>query len=329
MGLRTAFGKDLIRDVPSEWIFEFYLNLEKLHGQDVKIHSVFKQERTPSMVIYVCPNTNEYKFNDFSSGKLGDAVGLVMYMFDLSYQRACQKINEDYSKVGDKNVKREVIKATKAKLVDYEVGPWTEADKIFWTSFKIGSDLLTEYNVKKLLSLTFEKETEHGKERMKIPSLMMYGYFKKDGSIYKTYAPKSVRHKKFFTFSKYTQGSDQLTYKVPYLVICSSLKDVMAFRLMKFKNAEAIAPASESSMISEEEINFYKSKYEKICVLFDNDEAGILAMQKYEQAYGLPGIVLKMEKDLSDSVREHGVANVRTVLYPLITKVLTGKAKYL
>jgi DNA primase len=103
----------------------------------------------------------------------------------------------------------------------------------------------------------------------------------------------------------------------------------MAFRLMKFKNAEAIAPASESSMISEEEINFYKSKYKKICVLFDNDEAGILAMQKYETEYGLPGIVLKMEKDLSDSVKEHGVNNVRTVLYPLITKVLTGEAKYL
>jgi hypothetical protein len=28
-------------------------------------------------------------------------------------------------------------------------------------------------------------------------------------------------------------------------------------------------------------------------------------------------------------VKEHGVNNVRTVLYPLITKVLTGEAKYL
>ena len=329
MGLKTKFGYDLIMDIPVEWVFEYYLNIEKLHGQEVKIHSIFKQEKTPSMVIYLCHINNEYRYKDFSSGNQGGAITMVMHLFNINYALACEKIYNDYFKTGSDNIKREVIKAAKSKLVDYEIGPWTEADKLFWTAFKIGSNLLTEYNVKKLLSMTFEKETDRGKERIKIDSMMTYGYFKKDGSIYKTYSPRSIKHKKFFTFSKYTQGSDQLTFQVPYLVICSSLKDVMAFRLMKFKNAEAIAPASESSMISEEEINFYKSKYKKICVLFDNDEAGILAMQKYETEYGLPGIVLKMEKDLSDSVKEHGVNNVRTVLYPLITKVLTGEAKYL
>jgi hypothetical protein len=36
-----------------------------------------------------------------------------------------------------------------------------------------------------------------------------------------------------------------------------------------------------------------------------------------------------MEKDIADSVKEHGINNTRIVLYPLLTKVLTGTAKYI
>ena len=46
-----------IGDVPVTWIFEHYLNLtEKLDGQQIKIKSVFKLEKTPSMYIYVDVN---------------------------------------------------------------------------------------------------------------------------------------------------------------------------------------------------------------------------------------------------------------------------------
>ena len=72
-----------------------------------------------------------------------------------------------------------------------------------------------------------------------------------------------------------------------------------------------------------------KSKYVKICTLFDNDAAGLKSMLQYEAEYQLPYVHLQMEKDIADSVKEHGINNTRIVLYPLLTKVLTGTAKYI
>jgi hypothetical protein len=67
---RTLISK--LEDVPVEWIFENYLSLpEQLSGQDVKIFSVFREEKTPSMFIYYDTEANKYKFKDFSTGKGG------------------------------------------------------------------------------------------------------------------------------------------------------------------------------------------------------------------------------------------------------------------
>jgi len=44
------------------------------------------------------------------------------------------------------------------------------------------------------------------------------------------------------------------------------------------------------------------TKYKKIFVLFDNDEAGIRSMKRYKEKYDFDYVVLDMEKDLSDSI---------------------------
>ena len=71
----------------------------------------------------------------------------------------------------------------------------------------------------------------------------------------------------------------------------------------------------------------YLDRYEAVCTLFDNDEAGLKAMGKYKDKYGIECVRLQLEKDLSDSVRDHGLDNTRLQLYPLLTKALTGKVK--
>jgi hypothetical protein len=59
-----------VHDVPSYWVFQYYLSLpETLTGQDVKIKSIFNpSERTPSFSIYVDRKSQQYKFKDFSTG---------------------------------------------------------------------------------------------------------------------------------------------------------------------------------------------------------------------------------------------------------------------
>ena len=150
----------------------------------------------------------------------------------------------------------------------------------------------------------------------------IYGYFRTDGTLYKIYQPM-VKENKFIKVREYIQGTDQLTYKTKFLVICSSLKDVMAFMKLGYKEAEAVAPDSENTLIPEHVIASYKLKYSKVCTLFDNDKPGIEAMEKYGERYQLNGCILPMSKDLSDSVKDHDVIRVKEVLTPLLKQALS------
>ena len=42
-------------------------------------------------------------------------------------------------------------------------------------------------------------------------------------------------------------------------------------------------------------------------------------MQKYNEKYDLPYVILEMEKDLSDSIEIHGINKVREILMPILS----------
>lgn len=319
-------------EVPIEWVFENYLNLtEKLTGQDVKIKSVFHStDKNPSMFVYYDTNKSKYKFKDFSSGTQGDHVQLVKELFKLSnrYESGVKIISDynAYTLSGGPHVVKDFKIRDRYKVTGYTKRGWVENDQKYWMRFKIGSKLLTHYNVVPLESFTLSKN--EGLDTLNIKNALLYGYFKNDGTLYKIYQPL-LKERKFIKVKDYIQGIDQLKYTAPYLIICSSLKDAMVFCKMGFKNAEVIAPDSENSMISEKLIVKLKGQYKKVCTLFDNDDAGVKAMQKYKDRYNLSGVHLKLEKDLADCVAIHGIANTREHLYPILTKALTGSIKQL
>lgn len=312
-----------IDDVPGEWIFEHYLGLaEKLTGQDVKLHSVFKTEKTPSMFVYFKQENNEYKFKDFSTGKQGNKVNLVSELFNLSYGQAVNKICSDYEKYlkdNDYTSVNEYKIQNKYRVIDFEIRHWTNVDAKYWGKFKITSGILEKYNVTGLSYFTMAKEGDPD-STIVFKGNYIYGYFREDGSLYKVYLPKNP-DKKFIKVQNYIQGMDQLNYDKDFLIITSSLKDLMCFTKLGYKNAESVAPDSENTMIAEQYIKSLKKKYKDICVVFDNDEAGIKAAQKYQERYGLSYVVLDMSKDLSDSVRDFGVQKVKEKLHGLLTNV--------
>jgi len=315
-----------LQDVPKEWVFEYYLNLkEKLIGQDIKMLSAFNvKDKVPSMFIYCTGGF--YKFKDFSSGFQGDALELVKALFNLpSRGHAANKIINDYQEYLLHNDVPAVVEFKfhdKFKVVDYEMRHWNTQDSKFWTSFKISSSLLSKYNVVPLSFFTMEKKEEDGSMlSYKFTKAYTYGYFREDGELYKIYMPK-VTEKKFIKVQNYVQGIDQLKYEAKYLVITSSLKDLMCFNKLGIGNVECIAPDSENTMIGESIMGKLSNQYSKIIVLFDNDEPGIKAAQRYKDKYGYDYVVLDMSKDLSDSVKDHGVEAVRDKLLPLLKQVL-------
>jgi len=321
--LSTKFLINDIKQVPVTFIFEHYCKLnEKLAGQEVKIKSLWKNERTPSMCIFCDKTTGVYKFKDFSSGKFGNGIELVCQLYNLTYGPAVRLIIGAYNDYilhnnGSYNVE-EFKQYQKYKVDSWTVRGWDSKDQYYWTQFNIGSRLLEEHHVKALESYHMSKTDENGEyKELLIKGSHLYGYFKADGSLYKIYQPK-VTDKKFIKVSTYIQGSEQLRNH-PTLIITSSLKDMMSLKSLKLR-VDYIAPDSENTMIPKDTMHKYLEQYRDVMVLFDYDEAGITAMEKYRSLYPVKAAVLPLSKDPADSIRDHGVRKVKEILIPIIDK---------
>ena len=45
-------------------------------------------------------------------------------------------------------------------------------------------------------------------------------------------------------------------------------------------------------------------------------------MMRYKEKYGFDYVILNMEKDLSDSIKKHGITETRDKLLPLLKKLI-------
>ena len=313
------------RNIPSTWVFQYYLNLpEQLTGQNIKIKSIFNpNDKTPSFCIYVNETIMQYKFKDFSTGKNGNKVDLVKSIFNIEYPEASRKIVKDYNMfVKTNGVQKIDFKPESKWVINYiKERSWTITDKKYWLSFRIGKTILDEFNVRPIEYYTLVKENSNKVENLRCGSKWCYGYFDKNGEVYKIYQPFSKKYK-FYKAKSYLQGIDQLKFNKPYLVICSSLKDALCLKGMGY-NVEVLAPDSENTIIKPHIIEHLKKKYKKVITLFDNDHAGFEAIKKYKDLYGLHGCALSMSKDISDAIKNYGLNEVHAILKPLLKQTLS------
>ncbi len=312
-----------ISDIPPEWIFEFYLNLhEKLIGQTVKIKSIFNPKDTePSLTVYRGSKVGIYMFNDFSVGFSGTGFKLLEHMFpDKTRAEIFKKLVEDYTKYGKGYEKKETL-VREFKLVDLVLRKWNVNDKAFWTKYNISSEILSKYKVIPIENFTTRSSLGNDYQEYTNSDKLCYGYFNKEGVVYKIYRPESEL--RFITFHTQIQGLDQLEGR-DYLIISSSLKDIMSLMSFNITNIESIAPTGENASLPDQFISQWKRNYKKVITLFDNDQPGINAMERYEKLYNFPYAHIKLGKDLSDSVRDYGVEKTRTELILILKHIIHG-----
>lgn len=322
--LSTKYLIKSAKEVPDTWIFEHYCLLgERLSGQDLKIKSIFNpKEKTPSMCLYT--KNGKYWFKDFSTGKGGNAINLVQELYKEEYKYACSRIEQEYNQYvllnnGTEHKLTEFKIQSRYKVTHAATREWRTQDKTFWQNFGISSKLLDFHNVRPLESYKMEK-TENGElKSLEIKGAFIYGYYSNNGSLHKIYQPK-VKDHKFIKIVSYLQGIDQLK-GYPFLIIASSLKDAMVIKSAGLK-VDVIAPDSENTIIKKETIESLQEKYQKVLTLFDNDDAGIAAMLKYKELYGLDYIYFDLEKDVADAVNIHGPSKTFCRLIPAINKKL-------
>lgn len=322
--IQTVYYTNKNFPIPSNKILEKILNLdESLEGQSIKIKSIFnKDDNTPSMSLFFANEEQIYRFKDFSSGQYGDAVDIVLELYNISdrqsgYRKILELFKDDSQIFNYINSFSKEIK----EVNKYTIRKWTNADADFWKQFGIGGSFLKNYNIKPIDSYTISITKENVVKEMDFKQNMCYGYFNNNKELCKIYQP-TRKIAKFLKLKEYTQGEEQLTYKTKCLIIASSLKDIGAFKALKFKEIELVAPDSENVTITQKQIDKYKTEYEFVFTMFDNDIAGMNAMQHYKDLYNISYIYFNVEKDIAECVKQHGIANTKIFLTPLIKNAI-------
>jgi DNA primase len=99
----------------------------------------------------------------------------------------------------------------------------------------------------------------------------------------------------------------------------------MSIKSLRLKHLDIIAPDSENTILKNDLMEDLETKYKKIILLFDNDEAGLESMKKYKEKYPFVQMaVLPMSKDISDSIKDFGAKEVRNRLVPILDKKLNN-----
>jgi DNA primase len=99
-------------------------------------------------------------------------------------------------------------------------------------------------------------------------------------------------------------GWHQLDKQNNQMIVTSSLKDCMVFRLLGFNS---LAPQSESSFLNENQFQMLSMRFKNIIINYDNDETGLKFMRKYSQQFGIKSFVIPDGvKDISDYISIKG-----------------------
>ena len=311
--IRTKRLVTEIQDIPSTWVFKYYLGLkEDLTGQDVMIKSIFNpKDSVPSLSVYVWKN--HYKYNDFSTGVKGDKIDLVMRKYSITYPQAIDKIIEDYNHYLLSNHQAPIEdfkERAKYKVTSWERRKWTLWDKEYWTRYEIGSKELERFAVFPLK----EYKLSNQEKDLTIQGSGIYGYFTATGELYQLYQPMSGKLK-FMNVSNHVRGLDQLQYSSQVLIITKALKDVICLFNLGY---ESVASQSENVLLGQHLMSKFKQKYKIIRTLLDNDEAGERAMTRYLEEYEIEPMKLNLSKDPSDSIKDHGSLKVKQVISSLL-----------
>lgn len=311
-------------------IFRYYV------GYDFELAKMYRSpfrddDDTASFNIYLNKDRS-LKFKDFGLAA-GSCFDFVMVKYNLSFYHALEKINSDLQ-LGLQSSNIPIVPKVqtsqgfislekKEAVIQFEPQPFTASDLKYWEQYGISKQTLKYYNVFSCNKVYLNKQLKFVYSEIS-PSFAYFFKGPQKVKIYRPYADKQKREIKFISNAdgNLLQGLEQLTYtdtKQPFLIITKSLKDVMLLHELGFP---AVAPNGESMFIPQHLIDHLHTHFEKLIVIYDNDNAGLKGSSKLAATLEAPfHYGYSEEKDLSDHYKRFGKES--TLL--LINKLLTMK----
>ncbi len=297
--------------IPQEAIFEKYLGV-KVQTKKHFVNPLRKDTRVTCKFKYY---GGDLIFTDFSGWFSGNCINFVKFLFNLSYNKALNKILEDFSNESfsfgysipsiNKEVEKQNIKVIKRNFNKF--------DASYWKGFFISSTTLNYFNVAAVKNVVLNDKVIYNYNK----SDPAYSYLFNEG--YKIYFPFR-REYRFISNTTEIQGWNQLPGHGNLLIITKSLKDVMCFYEL---GIPSISEQAETIIPKKEIIEELKFRFKNIYSFYDFDLTGIRTANKIKKLYNIQPILLTNgrfntinynAKDISDYIKLNGIIKAKELL---------------
>lgn len=304
---QNSFGDhEILRKVSEADLASLYLNITKI---PCTISNPLRKDKSPSLGWYAT-NSGRIKFRDFATNETGTLLDFLCTYWNCDKATLYQKIMSQMTTEDKISTARITSVYTELKdkanprssTLQCKTRKWLKRDIDYWQSFGITQNWLEwaeVYPISHTIITIGEKRYVFGTD----PLAYVFVEHKEGNTTLKIYQPLNKSGRKWL--NKNDKSVIGLWTKVPptgeKIVICSSLKDSLC--LSANTGIPAVYVQGEGYSISKTARNSLASRYEKVYILFDNDEVGLRDGEKLAQETGFINLVLpKVEgtKDVSD-----------------------------
>lgn len=310
----------LAKVTPKE-ILDFYLrpyhnDSELREGKNISNPFQAQKQQTPSFNIYRTRQDAEWRFKDFATGEDGSCFDLVMKLKNLSFSETLRTINQDMGLFLDNQPIHSLgspqnYTGQDLGVIGYSIirRPFTTAELNYWNKYGISSEILSKYNVSALAEFSAMSRSGKPYTIRSHENSFLFAYENKDWlKVYKPLDQKQYRFQYLGTKDKdFIFGMQQLPENGDMVFITGGEKDVMT---LSSKGFCAISLNSETSAMQEGLVLELKSRFNKIIVLYDNDQTGLEQSNILAQKHGFHRVVLpeipNHGKDISDYFASNG-----------------------
>lgn len=304
---------------------------------DSPILSPLREENNPSFSIKELDNGNII-WRDWGTGKHGDCFNFIQEKYNCTFQESLNIIATDFKLNGNNNISNtcslfseSVENSNKAKVSTKEKSiiiikeqPFTLTDKLYWQQFGIRLSTLALYDVYSVKNLWLFKGgvTKLNKNYSNTNPIYAYRFTNFKYYNYKIYQPLENKYNKWIFNGNSTdiEGHSQLPMYGDLLIIGKAMKDVMSLYEI---GIPAISLQGEHNKLDNELFTQLYNRFDRIMVLYDNDQTGIEAAKKLTDQYPIESIIIPDEyesKDFSDLIRNIGLNKSKKVLNKLINE---------
>lgn len=297
-------------------IFEFYLGIN-VNLTDTYT-SPFRVDDRPGCRFWY-DNNNKLRLHDFSRKIHYDYIDIVQKLHYLNYHDALRRIAYDFNIDRSKSVKPLIttkkIRKTKTEI-KVQVRNWEKRDFEYWNKYKIDQFHNTEKFLTYFKIFPCNKIWING-IKYNVKNQLCYAYYLgtdiNNIDNIKIYFPLREKDKFMQNDPSVLQGFYQLPKVGKNLIITKSLKDVVCLRLF---NIYAVAPSSETVLLTKEQFTDLYNRFDNILSLMDSDKTGKHAAWQLRKQYEIQPLFFEKdyEKDFSDNLEVIDIIEMHDII---------------